>query len=220
MDDSQWCLDECPTCANVVHGRAIYCSPECEPEMKSQPHPKPEQDSAPWPQCNSSRVSAWVLDCYKKSSLAPANTPCIFPSPSRRKLYLRKKHPTSWVTTSETSVDSSTYISSSLSTGTVVETLVTGSIGLPSPKYSCPVRSWATPPPCPPSRPLLTKTNVLLLSNPVTHRPTLLPRSDGPVLSSGAWIPAALAETECSRTPDRRRRDGRPTFRSRTSGPP
>ncbi|KAJ7029213.1 hypothetical protein C8F04DRAFT_1116906, partial [Mycena alexandri] len=210
------CLDECPTCATVVHGRAIYCSPECEPEM--EPQLQPEEDSVPWPQCNSNRVSAWVLDCYNNSTLAPANSPCVFPSPSQRKLHLRKKHPTSWVTTSEASVDSSTYISSSISTGPVAETLVAGSIGLPSPKSSWRVRSWASPPPGPPSRPLLTKTNVYLFSNSTTH--PLLPHwnetSDRPGTPSEKWIPTAVVEAECSRTPDRRRRDGRPTFRSRT----
>ncbi|KAJ7778205.1 hypothetical protein B0H16DRAFT_880492 [Mycena metata] len=214
MDDSQWCLDECPTCATVVHGQAIYCSPECEPEME----PQAEEDSVPWPQYNSNRVSTWALDCYKKSTLAPANAPCIFASPSQRKLHIRKRHPTSWVTTSEASVDSSTCISSSISTGPIVETLVAGSIGLPSPKSAWRVRSWASPPPGPPSQPLLTKTNVYLFSNSTTH-PLLShsnETSDRPGTPLEKWDTTAVVESECSRTPDRRRRDGRPTFRSRT----
>ncbi|KAJ7016010.1 hypothetical protein C8F04DRAFT_1167528 [Mycena alexandri] len=118
----------------------------------------------------------------------------------------------------KSSVDSSTYISSSISTGPVAETLVAGSIGLPSPKSSCGSAHGRAPPPGPPSRPLLTKTNVYLFSNSTTH--PLLPHSnetsDRPGTPSEKWIPTAVVEAECSRTPDRRRRDGRPTFRSRT----
>ncbi|KAJ7108606.1 hypothetical protein C8R44DRAFT_884665 [Mycena epipterygia] len=93
MDDSQWCLDECPTCATVVYGKSIYCSAKCEPDVEQEP--ELEHDYVPWSQSSSTRISAWAFDCYK-SALTPASSPCIFPSPSQRKLHLRKQYPTSW----------------------------------------------------------------------------------------------------------------------------
>ncbi|KAF7360256.1 hypothetical protein MVEN_00754600 [Mycena venus] len=195
MDDSQWCLDECPTCATVVHGRSIYCSPKCEPEVK--PEPELENDDVQWTQCNSIRVSAWALDCYK-SALGPASSPGIFPSPSQRKLHIRKKHPTSWVT-SDTSSHSPPYISPSISTGTAVESLITNSTPPQSP-WS--VRSWRSSP-GPATPPLLTKTNVYLFSDSITRPPTTRESneiSDRPVSPSDPCIRQTVEKATCGRS--------------------
>ncbi|KAF7351299.1 hypothetical protein MSAN_01561400 [Mycena sanguinolenta] len=168
MDEPQWCLDECPTCSTVVHGRSIYCSPECEPQV--EPEPEPEHDDVLWSQYNSIRVSAWAFDCYK-SSLAPASSPGIFPSPTQRKFHIRKKHPTSWVT-SETSSHSS-YISPSISAPTAVESLITNSTSPPqlSPVSRWSPQSWSYSSPGPITPPFLMKTNVYLSSDPQAHQP-------------------------------------------------
>ncbi|KAJ7359522.1 hypothetical protein DFH08DRAFT_931995 [Mycena albidolilacea] len=168
MDDPQWCLDECPTCSTVVHGRAIYCSPECEPEV--DPEPELEHDG-PWTHCSSIRVSAWALDCYK-ATLAPTSSPAIFPSPSQRKLHIQKKHPTLWVT-SDPSFHSTPHISSSISTSTAVESLVTNSTPSRSPISRWSAQSWSCSSPGPLTPPLLTKTNVYLCSDPLklAHQP-------------------------------------------------
>ncbi|KAJ7131742.1 hypothetical protein C8R43DRAFT_1024469 [Mycena crocata] len=201
MDD-QWCLDECPTCATVVNGTSIYCSPQCEPNVEpdAESEPHVERNYTPWSQQNTSRVSAWAVDCYK-ATLVPASSPCIFPSPSRRKLHLRKKHPTSWVTSDMPS----SYISSPVSTSDAVESLIpsTSSTAPTSPISHCTARSWASPSPLPPTRPLLTKTNVHLLSNSKAGRHTTTESnetSDRPVTPSGFWILTTVAEAECSRS--------------------
>ncbi|KAJ6487837.1 hypothetical protein C8R45DRAFT_258375 [Mycena sanguinolenta] len=151
------------------HGRSVYCSPECEPEV--EPEPELEHDDVLWSQYNSIRVSTWAFDCYK-SSLAPASSPGIFPSPSQRKFHIRKKHPTSWVT-SETSSHSPSYISPSISAPTAVESLVTNSTSPPqlSPMSRWSPRSWSCSSPGPVTPPFLTKTNVHLFSDPQAHRP-------------------------------------------------
>ncbi|KAJ7790553.1 hypothetical protein B0H14DRAFT_2939347 [Mycena olivaceomarginata] len=187
MDDPQWCLDECPTCSTVVvsalqrlsqsgnltrvflqHGRAIYCSPECEPEV--DPEPELEHDG-PWTHCSSIRVSAWALDCYK-ATLAPTSSPAIFPSLSQRKLHIQKKHPTLWVT-SDPSSHSTPHISSSISTSTAVESLVTNSTPSRSPISRWSAQSWSCSLPGPLTPPLLTKTNVYPCSDPfkLAHQP-------------------------------------------------
>ncbi|KAJ6558065.1 hypothetical protein B0H19DRAFT_1149764 [Mycena capillaripes] len=213
MDDPQWCLDECPTCATVVHGQSIYCSPECEPEAEQES--QLEHDDTLWNHSNSTRISAWALHCYKATTIAPASSPCIFPSPSRQKLHLRKKHPTSWVT-SGTSFDPSRYISSSISTGTAVESLVTSSTVPTSPtsRWSAPVRSWTSASPGPPTPPLLTKTNVYLFSGS-TARPPMAESSetsDYPVTPLEASMPAEKAQhsrPSCPMLKQRQRRDDR-----------
>ncbi|KAF8186906.1 hypothetical protein K438DRAFT_1973106 [Mycena galopus ATCC 62051] len=168
MDEPQWCLDECPTCSTVVHGRSIYCSPECEPEV--EPELALEHDDVRWAlsHYNSIRVSTWAFDCYK-STLAPTSSPCVFPSPSQRKLHLRKKHPTSWVTP-DTSSNSSPYISPPISTATAVESLVTNSTPtLQSPISRWSARSWSCSSPGPATPPFLTKMNVYLFSDSMAH---------------------------------------------------
>ncbi|KAJ7906325.1 hypothetical protein B0H13DRAFT_2021188 [Mycena leptocephala] len=214
MDDPQWCLDECPTCATVVHGQSIYCSSKCEPEVEQDP--ELEHDDVPWSQCNSTRVSAWALDCYK-STIAPASSPAIFPSPSRQKLHLRKKHPTSWVT-SATSLDSRPYMSLSISTDTAVESLVTSSTVPPSPISRWSARSWACPSAGPPTPPLLTKSNVYLTSYPTAPQPATpasKETSDWPMSPSEACIPTTVAKAErgrpCCPMLKQRRRDDRTT---------
>jgi len=199
MDDPQWCLDECPTCATVVHGRSIYCSPECEPQI--EPEPESEHDDVLWRQCNSTRVSAWALDCYK-STRAPASSPGIFPSPSRQKLYIRKKDPTSWVT-SDTSSHSSPYISPSISTGTAVESLITNSTPSQSPISRWSARSWARSSPGPATPPLLSKTNVYLFSDFMAHQPATAESNettDLPMTPSDGYIPATVDKAKHSRS--------------------
>ncbi|KAJ7634926.1 hypothetical protein FB45DRAFT_910283 [Roridomyces roridus] len=153
MDDSQWCLDECPSCATVVSGSSIYCA-QCEPDFKLPPE-EPEQDDegfAEYMQRTATRVSAWTVDCYKSSraaAAAPSSVPSVFPSPCRRKLHLRKVYPTSWL-----NAESPPILSSApLSAPTAVQLLVTSSTGSPSPSSTF-VGSPARP-----------KTNVYLFSS-------------------------------------------------------
>ncbi|KAK7044766.1 hypothetical protein R3P38DRAFT_2880743 [Favolaschia claudopus] len=170
--DSQWCLDECPTCSTVVNGPSIYCSPECEPPLDLE---ELDLDDPFWSQQKSIRVSTWALECYQ-STEAHRSTPSIFISPSQRKLHVRKTHPTSWVN-SETSPPSPPSISSSISTSTAVESLVTSSTSPHSPISRWSVRSWPVRPsacssPGLTTPPIVTKTSVYLVSDSLTQPET------------------------------------------------
>ncbi|KAJ6514534.1 hypothetical protein DFH09DRAFT_1196627 [Mycena vulgaris] len=213
MDDSQWCLDECPTCATVMDGKSLYCSAQCEPNLEHEPDL--EHGYVPWGQCTSTRVSAWALDCYK-SSLASSSSPGIFPSPSRRKLHLRKQNPTSWVTP-----DTPSHSPSSPSTSTAVESLITSSTAPTSSISRNPLRSWASPSPVPPTRPLLTKTNVYLFTDSPARRPTpaaSYETSARPVTPSESWISkVAVPNRSSCPIPKQRRQDERVPPRSRNN---
>ncbi|KAJ6470617.1 hypothetical protein C8R47DRAFT_756178 [Mycena vitilis] len=216
MDDPQWCLDECPTCATVVQGPSVYCSSECEPDSE------PEElrlDDVPWSQYNSTRISAWAVHCYKSSHAA--GSPCIFPSPSRRKLYLRKKHPTSWVT-SDISFDPPPYVSSSISTGTAIESLVTSSTAPPSPVSRWSVRSWTSPSPGPPTPPLLTKTNVFLAPESAARQQTATrsyeasePAAQSYETSAYPTTPSEASTPAMAGAKDSRGRPSRPMLKQR-----
>ncbi|KAJ6627913.1 hypothetical protein B0H10DRAFT_316792 [Mycena sp. CBHHK59/15] len=157
MDDPQWCLDECPTCATVVHGTSIYCSSKCEPRVEVEEN----ESYVPWTESTTARVSAWALHCHK-ATIVPTMSPSLFPSPSGRKIHLRKQRPTVWVT-SDLSFDSPPCTSPTISTSAAALSLVASSAGPAS--STGPIRSWASPLPAPPTCPLLTKTNVYLFSN-------------------------------------------------------
>ncbi|KAJ7440156.1 hypothetical protein FB451DRAFT_1300804 [Mycena latifolia] len=207
MDDSQWCLDACPTCATVVTGTSLYCSVQCEPDREQES--ELDSSSPPWSHCNTARVSAWAFDCYKSSMAPAASSPCIFPSPSRRKLHLRKQYPTSWVTPDAPS-HAPSYVSSPMSTSTAVESLVTSSTALTPPTSRRPVRSWASPSPAPPSYPLLTKANVYLFAESPAARPPTAPSSetsDRPLTPSDLWVSKVAGP---GRSRPKQRRDDRP----------
>ncbi|KAJ7666065.1 hypothetical protein DFH06DRAFT_266429 [Mycena polygramma] len=233
MDDPQWCLDECPTCATVVvsgfdgatfpavdalgalsqQGPSIYCSSECEPDSEPE---ELKLDDAPWSQYNSTRISAWAVHCYKSSHAA--SSPCIFPSPCRRKLYLRKKHPTSWVT-SDISFDPPPYVSSSISTGTAIESLVTSSTAPPSPASRWSVRSWTSPSPGPPTPPFLTKTNVFLTPESAARQTrsyeTSEPATQSYETSAYPMAPSEVSTPAMAGAKDSRGRPSRPMRKQR-----
>ncbi|KAJ7689476.1 hypothetical protein B0H17DRAFT_638868 [Mycena rosella] len=189
MDDSQWCLDECPTCATAMQGKSLYCSAECEPNSGQELDPQPNYVQSR--ESSTARVSAWALDCYK-SSITPASSPGIFPSPSRRKLHLRKQYPTSWVTPDAPSHPTSSYVSSPMSSSTAVESLVASSTAAASPNSRHPARSWASPSPAPPTHPLLTKTNIYLFAeSPAGRLPSSFQTSERP--PSELWTPKVAA---------------------------
>ncbi|KAJ7512805.1 hypothetical protein B0H11DRAFT_2182158 [Mycena galericulata] len=192
MDDSQWCLDECPTCATVVHGSSVYCE-DCEPDVKEVDL---EDGYEAWNRRNTAtRVSAWALDCYK-STVAPGTSPCVFPSPSRRKLYLRKQHPTSWVTPDASLDFPSSILSSARSTPTAIESRSTMTAP-PSPNSRCLPRSWACPSQASVTRPLLTRTNVYLSPGFKAHQPAAEPPDHPGTPPSGSWFPPS--DVECTR---------------------
>ncbi|KAJ7739971.1 hypothetical protein DFH07DRAFT_70417 [Mycena maculata] len=201
MNDAQWCLDECANCATVVEGPSIYC-PQCEPDVKEE-EAELEDGYAPYTPRTTVRVSAWALDCYKSTRVAPASGPYIVPSPSRRKLHIRKQHPTSWVTPDGFS--SSISLSSPMSTPTAVESesesAATSATIPPSPISRCPARSWAAVSPASATRPLLTKTNVYLSSSSKAHAPPLIEPSDCPANPSGpgSWRAPSDAAAACTR---------------------
>ncbi|KAJ7622356.1 hypothetical protein FB45DRAFT_927591 [Roridomyces roridus] len=171
--DSQWCLDACPTCARVVDVSSIYCA-KCEPDVKQLL----QSDLASGPYTSpDTRVTAWALDCYQSTRNAGRPTsvppPIVFPSPSGRKLHLRKTSPTvSWISPEpELAHSPSTLSSPPLSTPTAVQSLsmMSNSVGVgsPSPASRPPARSWVPAAPGPSAR----RASAAASTKPNTYHP-------------------------------------------------
>ncbi|KAJ7065039.1 hypothetical protein C8F01DRAFT_1129228 [Mycena amicta] len=126
MDGSHWCLDECPTCSNLVPSGSVYCSAQCQPDVELESQAFFDARIS-WSQRNDARICAWALDCHKaRPHPNPRTTTTPAVVPSHRKLHLRSQRPTALVTTTTNQHSQSPSSSSPISTSgrnTAVESL-------------------------------------------------------------------------------------------------